>query len=299
MATSKTLTPEQKLDIALAFLTQVNEGSYVYPEAIKLTEHLTSKGISDKEHLPIIFHLKKGEYVDLFYNDEDRRKRQEFPHQIKVTFKGIKFHDKGGYTKLLEKEKRKECVQFIQQILSIPTFIITLITVCFLVFKNPKNTLKIEYPKQDSSAINRIQQTKNASITIDNKDTTSKYRASEVIKKIKFKHNSTTIDPKNKELLKYLADICSSDSLSYVKVFAYTDTIGTEKHNDNLSEKRAMAVHNSLGLSKYEKRNCVYVEWLGESAETYDLHFDSAHAQQNCVDVWIMTRKKLNAVTTK
>lgn len=173
MTTSTDLTPEQKLDIALDFLTQVNEGSYVYPDAIKLTEHLKSKGISDKEHLPIIFHLKKGEYIDLFYNDEDKKKRQEFPHQIKVTFKGIKFHDKGGYTKLLKKEKRRDTVQFIQQILSIPTFIIAIITVCVLVFKNPKNILKIEYPNQsDNTAEGKIQQIKNVSITINNKDTT-------------------------------------------------------------------------------------------------------------------------------
>jgi outer membrane protein OmpA-like peptidoglycan-associated protein len=125
-------------------------------------------------------------------------------------------------------------------------------------------------------------------------DTTSKFRTSEIIKKINFKHNSSTIDQKDRELLKSLADICSSDSLSYVKVFAYTDTLGTEKHNDKLSEKRAMVVYNSLGLKKAETKNCVYVTWLGEYGETYDLHFDTAHAQQNCVDVWISTRKKLN-----
>ena len=173
MNTSKGLTPEQKLDIALDFLTQVNEGSYVYPEAIKLTDHLKSKGISDKEHLPIIFHLKKGEYIDLFYNDEDKRKRQQFPHQIKVTFKGIKFHDKGGYTKLLRKEKRRETVQFIQQLLAIPTFVIALITVCILVFKNSKSTIKVEYSKlPDNMNENIVQRIKNVSITINNKDTT-------------------------------------------------------------------------------------------------------------------------------
>lgn len=172
MTTSKDLTPEQKLDIALDFLTEVNEGSYVYPEAIKLTEHLKSKGISDKEHLPIIFHLKKGEYIELFYSDEDRKKRQEFPHQIKVTFKGIKFHNKGGYTKLLKKEKRKDCIQFIQQVLSIPTFLIAVITVSVLVFKNPRNILKIEYSKQpDNLNVSAVQQMKNVSIAVNNKDT--------------------------------------------------------------------------------------------------------------------------------
>ena len=124
-------------------------------------------------------------------------------------------------------------------------------------------------------------------------DTVLKYRTSEIIETINFKHNSSTIDAKDKELLKSLSEICSSDSLSYIKVFAYTDTIGTETHNAKLSEKRAMVVHNLLGLDKYKENNCIYVDWLGESADIYDLHFDSAHPQQNCVDVWIMTRKKL------
>jgi outer membrane protein OmpA-like peptidoglycan-associated protein len=123
---------------------------------------------------------------------------------------------------------------------------------------------------------------------------TSIYSKAEIIKVINFKHNSTIVDSKDKELLKYLSGICSSDSLSYVKIFAFTDTIGAEKHNDKLAEKRAMLVYKSLGLDKYKTNNCIYVEWLGESAETYDLHFDSAHPQQNCVDIWIMTRKKQN-----
>ena len=138
----KRLTPEEKLDIALDFLTQVSDGSFLYPDAIKLKEFLTGKGISEKEHLPILFHLKKGEYVELFYKDDDRRKRQEFPDQIKVTFKGIKFHDKGGYTKLLEKENRRDSIELVQQVLSIPTFIIAVITVCVLVFRDGENSHK-------------------------------------------------------------------------------------------------------------------------------------------------------------
>lgn len=51
----KILTPEQKLDIALEFLTQVNAGSYLYPDAIKLTEHLKSKGIPIKNIFLLFF----------------------------------------------------------------------------------------------------------------------------------------------------------------------------------------------------------------------------------------------------
>jgi outer membrane protein OmpA-like peptidoglycan-associated protein len=123
---------------------------------------------------------------------------------------------------------------------------------------------------------------------------TPKYRITTIVETIRFSHNSSAVASNDKELLKYLAGVCSSDSVSSVKVFGFTDTTGTEKRNDQLSEHRAMAVHGLLGLDKYKGDNSVYVTWLGESAETYDLHFDSAHAQQNCVDILILTRKKLD-----
>lgn len=130
-------------------------------------------------------------------------------------------------------------------------------------------------------------------------DTTSKYQTGDIIKKINFEQNSSTVSPSDKELLKFLADICSSDSLAYVKIFGYTDTVGEKKQNEKLSEQRAITVYNLLGLKKAEKNNRVYVTWLGESDDVYDLHFDSAHAQQNCVDIWITFRKKRHVSTLK
>ncbi len=123
-------------------------------------------------------------------------------------------------------------------------------------------------------------------------DSTHNYRILETIETINFKHNSSTINPKELKRLKKLADICSSDSLLFLKVFGFTDTIGTENKNEKLSEKRAMAVYNYLDPNAKLDKKTLYVDWLGESNEIYDLHFPKAHSMQNSVDIWIMTRKE-------
>ena len=126
------------------------------------------------------------------------------------------------------------------------------------------------------------------------KDTTPKYRHTEIVETIYFENNSTTINKKDLSRLQWLAEICTSDTLSYLKVFGFSDTIGTEKHNDKLSEERACKVYEYLNLNSKIDSNSVYVTWLGESDEIYDLHFPQAHFRQNSVDIWIMTRTKTN-----
>jgi hypothetical protein len=103
------MTAEHKLDVALRFLSKENQGSYLYPEIIDFETHLVDNGIDKKEHLPIILHLERNKYVDAFYQNypEDER-RGVYPRQIKITFKGIKFIEKGGYIKLIEEEKREK-----------------------------------------------------------------------------------------------------------------------------------------------------------------------------------------------
>jgi outer membrane protein OmpA-like peptidoglycan-associated protein len=112
------------------------------------------------------------------------------------------------------------------------------------------------------------------------KDTLSNYSVTEVFETITFDHNSTMITPVQAKKLEKLARICASDSISSLRVFGYTDTIGTEARNEKLSEKRAMAVYNSV-YPKNKPLDAAYVTWLGESNEIYDLHLGNAHAQQN------------------
>ncbi|MCK6639918.1 MAG: hypothetical protein L6Q81_07510 [Bacteroidia bacterium] len=119
---------EEKLDIALAYLAKKNEGSYLYPEKIDLFDHMTKQGIPENEHLPILLHLQWGEYVSLFYEDGNDKIRGEFPNQIKITFKGIKFNDKGGYTKHLCQQKLKRIGSTIITWVTVLTFLGVLIS---------------------------------------------------------------------------------------------------------------------------------------------------------------------------
>lgn len=130
-------------------------------------------------------------------------------------------------------------------------------------------------------------------LTIE-KDTTSKYRNTSIVETIYFEHNSTAINKKDLSRLKKLAEICASDRFFYLKVFGFSDTIGTEKHNDKLSEQRATTVYKHLNFNNKINAKSVYVTWLGETNEIYDLHFPQAHYRQNSVDIWIMKRTKTN-----
>ncbi|TND09822.1 MAG: hypothetical protein FD123_946 [Bacteroidetes bacterium] len=150
----KGLTPEDKLDIALTFLVQKNEGSYLYPDSIKFKEHLKSKGIDDNEHLPIVLHLVRGQYVDAFYEKKEHKLRGDFPYQIKVTFRGIKFQHKGGYSKLLKTEKRSKIIEVVVKLIAILTFIVV---VGNLILNYQKNTRDLEFqnsinPSTDSAS---------------------------------------------------------------------------------------------------------------------------------------------------
>ena len=111
-------------------------------------------------------------------------------------------------------------------------------------------------------------------------------------KTIYFKPNSYSIDKKYESSLKMIAKRLNSNTLSFLKVFGYADTLGNEDANDILSEKRANAVYDFLISYSKIDTTLVYVTWLGESEESYDLHFPTAHIQQRCVDIWILFRKK-------
>ena len=134
---------------------------------------------------------------------------------------------------------------------------------------------------------------------VTQKNTTPKYKYKEIVETIYFEHNSTTINKKDLGRLQRLAAICMSHTLGYLKVFGFSDTIGTEKHNNKLSEDRAYAVFERLNLNNKIDSNSVYVTWLGESDEIYDLHFPQAHFRQNSVDIWIMTGTKTNDTLVK
>ena len=57
-----------------------------------------------------------------------------------------------------------------------------------------------------------------------------------------------------------------------------------------MPEKRANNIYNHLDHNNKIKKEKVYVAWLGESEDAYDLHFHPIHPHQNCVDIWVQTK---------
>lgn len=110
-------------------------------------------------------------------------------------------------------------------------------------------------------------------------------------KTVYFDKNKFDIDIKYKPLLKKLALICKADSTSYVEIIAYTDTTGSASYNDLLAKKRAYSVFNfMLAYAKIDTTK-VYITWLGESDEVYDLHLQNPHFHKRCVDIWMQFNK--------
>jgi len=107
---------------------------------------------------------------------------------------------------------------------------------------------------------------------------------------IYFTNKSLVVKPADIFRLKELADICNSDSFGFLKVVGFTDTTGDEKSNDILSEKRANNIFNYLDHNSKINKEQVYVDWVGESKDVYDFHFQPIHPQENCVDIWVQIK---------
>lgn len=104
---------------------------------------------------------------------------------------------------------------------------------------------------------------------------------------IYFPKNGFEPDSGSTALLNEIAVKCKSDSFGFLRIFGFTDTIGSEKYNEILSKKRVSSVYAYINsLVKIDKAK-LYFEWFGESNEVYDLHFPKAHIRQRSVDIII------------
>ncbi|MEZ4721389.1 MAG: OmpA family protein [Flavobacteriales bacterium] len=74
---------------------------------------------------------------------------------------------------------------------------------------------------------------------------------------------------------------------SMLKVYGFATQLGSEEANLELSKKRAEAVYAEISKCQKLDQSNSYVEWLGESLETYDLHYRDAHADYPCVDILV------------
>lgn len=115
---------------------------------------------------------------------------------------------------------------------------------------------------------------------------------SSVVESVYFKPNSFSIDKKYEHSLIILAKKLSSDTFGFLRVFGFADTKGSADYNDALAEKRVNAVYDYLFAHAKFDTTRVYVTSIGESNDTYDLHFPGAHKQKRCVDIWVQFYRK-------
>lgn len=108
-----------------------------------------------------------------------------------------------------------------------------------------------------------------------------------------FKTNSPVIDPLYYPKLDAIGSIYAGDESAFLKIFGFADPRGRATYNDSLSERRARAVFDYLNKRFDIDSNRLFVTWLGEEADAYDLHFPDAHTQQRCVDVVVYFRNPL------
>jgi outer membrane protein OmpA-like peptidoglycan-associated protein len=118
------------------------------------------------------------------------------------------------------------------------------------------------------------------------------YSQSELFKTIYFNKNSFRIEKKYYAVLNKIAAKLTPDSSYYIKVFGFADTTGSDEYDDWISDKRSFTVYNYLLSHSKLDTTSAYVASLGKSDDAYDLHFDSAHIQKRCVDIWIVFYKK-------
>lgn len=124
---------------------------------------------------------------------------------------------------------------------------------------------------------------------------TSGLAQSSLLKTIHFKKNSFVIENKYLPALDDLGQRCVSDSFSFLKIFAYADTVGSKKYNELLSQNRALEVYGYLTKKFCIDTGKIYITWLGEEIDgSYDLHFPNANVQQRRVDMLVSFSRNAN-----
>ena len=94
------MTHEEKIRLTLQFLLDNNVDSFIYPDGLK--KYWQEKGFPDNEQLSTLTHLHNDGLIEVF--PRDCISKGQFPGQLKISFKGIKFIDD---SKLLPAVDRK------------------------------------------------------------------------------------------------------------------------------------------------------------------------------------------------
>lgn len=110
--------------------------------------------------------------------------------------------------------------------------------------------------------------------------------------RICFDIGSTEIKAQYEDDILEMAEFIKREDFSYLKIFGYATKSGSEKYNESLSKKRTYAVYNAISKHTAIEQEKLYMTWLGESADAYDLHYENAKPQTPCVEILIQHKKK-------
>jgi outer membrane protein OmpA-like peptidoglycan-associated protein len=102
-----------------------------------------------------------------------------------------------------------------------------------------------------------------------------------------FDFNSAKLKPSMLKVLDRLVDLIKQNKNYNLKIEGYTDNVGKEDYNLNLSQKRAEAVKNFLlenGIS-----NSINAKGLGESNPKFDNINETTKAKNRRVDIYFIT----------
>lgn len=103
-----------------------------------------------------------------------------------------------------------------------------------------------------------------------------------------FEPSSSQLSDEHLTEIESIAKLVQQDNFNFLKIFGYATPDGDEDDNLELSEKRALAVYEAIkSRFSFPEAKC-YVTWIGEDAETYELHYENAQPQTPCVEILLL-----------
>ncbi len=100
-----------------------------------------------------------------------------------------------------------------------------------------------------------------------------------------FDFGSSKLPEEDESQIQTIAQLLQEPNFNYLKIFGYATTSGTEASNTELSKRRAFEVYGKIKALHSIDESKIYITWLGESKDSYDLHYEKAKPQTPCVEV--------------
>ena len=153
-----------------------------------------------------------------------------------------------------------------------------------------ENMIKQEKQKRKNDVENlqrQIDSLKNIKNTNTNTNTNTNINwvQSEISPSITYGNTNRIVASSFGELDKY-AQILKTDSKKKIKIVVYTDNVGSEQYNNEVSEKRAEAVANYLKIKPGVKSSQVYFEGKGEKEPIANNNTVEGRRQNNRTVIW-------------